>query len=86
MVIYWLGSLQVYETQVREPGGTFHERLLHSGEASTASHGITGSGRRKDDVTLPLEGGWRWDGDWEVDSSWTPSGMWFFEVLALASF
>lgn len=64
---------EVYETQVREQGGSFHERLLHSGEASMGTHGITGSGRRKDDVTLPLEGGWRWDGDWEVDSSWTPS-------------
>lgn len=78
----------MYETQVREPGGSFHERLLHSGEASMGTQGITGSGRRKDDVTLPLEGGWRWDGDWEVDSSWTPSGMWFSEMLprALSSF
>lgn len=37
-----------------------------------ATHGIPG--RWKDDVTLPLEGGWRWDGDWEVDPSWIQSG------------
>lgn len=63
---------QVLENQVREPGGTFYERLLHTVEASMATHGIPG--RCKDDVTLPLEGGWRWDGDWEVDPSWVHSG------------
>jgi hypothetical protein len=45
------------------------------------SYGITGSGRRKDDVTLPVEGGWRWDGDWEVDLSWAQSGMLRTELL-----
>ncbi|XP_024383874.1 serine/threonine-protein kinase VPS15 isoform X3 [Physcomitrium patens] len=64
---------EVLENQVREPGGTFYERLLHTVEASMATHGIPG--RCKDDVTLPLEGGWRWDGDWEVDPSWVHSGV-----------
>ncbi|XP_024396466.1 serine/threonine-protein kinase VPS15 isoform X3 [Physcomitrium patens] len=63
---------EVFENQVREQGGIFHERLLYTGEASMATHGIPG--RWKDDVTLPLEGGWRWDGDWEVDPSWIQSG------------
>ena len=60
---------------MRESGGIFNERLLHTGEVTMPSYGITGSGRRKDDVTLPVEGGWRWDGDWEVDLSWAQSGM-----------
>lgn len=66
---------------MRESGGIFNERLFHTGEVAMASYGIPGSGRQKDDVTLPVEGGWRWDGDWEVDLSWAQSGMLRMELL-----
>ena len=59
---------------MREPGGIFNERPFHAGEAAMASYRLAGSGRRKDDITLPVEGGWRWDGDWEIDSIWANNG------------
>jgi hypothetical protein len=45
---------------VREgPNGTFSERPFFAGE-------LTG-GRRKEDIRLPKEGNWTWEGDWAID-------------------
>ncbi len=65
----------MYENQLREPGGIFSEHLFHSGEATMGNYGMAGSGYHKEDITLPSDGGWRWDRDWEVDSSWADSGV-----------
>lgn len=47
---------QVFETQVRDtPDGSF------AGE-------VAGS-RRKEEITLPKEGNWTWEGDWAVDTA-----------------
>ncbi len=66
----------MYENQLREAGGIFSEHLFHHGEGTMGNYGMAGSGYHKEDITLPSDGGWRWDRDWEVDSSWADSGVW----------
>ncbi|KAH8939347.1 hypothetical protein BDL97_15G033100 [Sphagnum fallax] len=66
---------EVYENQLREAGGIFSEHLFHHGEGTMGNYGMAGSGYHKDDITLPSDGGGRWDRDWEVDSSWADSGV-----------
>lgn len=58
---------------MKEPGGTFTDKQFSPSESCQA-FGVTGSGRRKEDITLPFEGGWRWEGDWEVDLNWMGGG------------
>ncbi|CAK9205930.1 unnamed protein product [Sphagnum troendelagicum] len=55
--------------------GLVSEKMFHHGEATMGNYGMAGSGYHKEDITLPSDGGWRWDRDWEVDSSWADSGV-----------
>ncbi|KAH8939345.1 hypothetical protein BDL97_15G033100 [Sphagnum fallax] len=67
-------SLSPSQKKDELPAGDFIVDQTPSMDDST-HHLLEGSGYHKDDITLPSDGGGRWDRDWEVDSSWADSGV-----------
>ncbi|KAJ7571090.1 hypothetical protein O6H91_01G148400 [Diphasiastrum complanatum] len=71
---------EVYEIQFRQADGTYSEGYFHA-RALSEPYLVAVSGQRKEDVTLPLEGGWKWEGNWEVDLKWANSG-WAYSTFS----